>query len=169
MTVIRGCGTANEQRSAATSATVAAVSPAFFNVLSNLDGRNPLVALHGGGPDLVGAPGLLPGAEFTPAEPGEFVTLFGTGFGVTQPPLATGQIPGAAVKLPHDAVAFTFGGIAVAPQDVLYAGASPCCAGLYQFTVRVPPNLPDSDAPVTATVNGVSTPQGPFLTVRRQQ
>ena len=169
LTVIRGCGTANEQRSAAASATVAAVSPAFFNVLSNLDGRNPLVALHGGGPALVGAPGLLPGAEFTPAEPGEFVTLFGTGFGVTQPPLATGQIPGAAVKLPHDAVAFTFGGIAVPPQDVLYAGVSPCCAGLYQFTVRVPPNLPDSDAPVTATVNGVSTPQGPFLTVRRQQ
>ena len=167
LTVIRGCGTANEQRSAAASATVAAVSPAFFNVLSNLDGRNPLVALHGGGGSgLAGAPDL--GAAFTPAEPGEFVTLFGTGFGATEPPLATGQIPGAAVRLAN-AVAFTFGGIAVPPQDVLYRGASPCCAGLYQFTVRVPADVPDGDATVTATVQGVSTPQGPYLTVRRGQ
>ena len=167
LTVIRGCGTANEQRSEAASATVAAVSPAFFNVPRNRDGRNPLVALHGGGPDLAGAPDL--GAAFTPAEPGELVTLFGTGFGATEPPLATGQIPGAAVNLPANAVAFTVGGIAVPPEDVPYAGASPCCAGLYQFTVRLPANLPDGDATVTATVQGVSTPQGPYLTVRSGQ
>ena len=166
LTVIRGCETANEQRSAAASATVAAVSPAFFNVLSNLDGRNPLVALHGGGPDLAGAPDL--GAAYTPAEPGEFVTLFGTGFGATEPPLETGQIPGEAVRLAN-AVAFTFGGIAVPPEDVFYRGASPCCAGLYQFTVRVPADVPDGDATVTATVQGVSTPEGPYLTVRRPQ
>ena len=166
LTVTRGCGTANEQRSAAASATVAAVSPAFFNLVNNADGRNPLVALHGGGPDLAGAPDL--GAAFTPAEPGEFVTLFGTGFGATEPPLATGQIPGEAVRLAN-AVAFTFGGIAVPPQDVLYRGASPCCAGLYQFTVRVPADVPDGDATVTAVVQGVSTPEGPYLTVRRGQ
>ena len=166
LTVTRGCGTANEQRSASASATVAAVSPAFFNVLSNLDGRNPLVALHGGGPDLVGAPGL--GAEFTPAAPGEVVTLYGTGFGPTEPAIAAGQIPGPEVNLAN-AVAFTVGGIAVPPEDVPYAGASPCCAGIYQFTVRLPANLPDGDAPVTATVQGVSTPQGPYLTVRSGQ
>ena len=168
LTVTRGCGTANEQRSAAASATVAAVSPAFFNVLSNLDGRNPLVALHGDGPDLVGAPGLLPGAEFTPAAPGEVVTLYGTGFGPTEPAIAAGQIPGPEVNLAN-AVAFTVGGIAVPPEDVPYAGASPCCAGLYQFTVRLPANLPDGDATVTASVQGVSTPEGPYLTVRRGQ
>ena len=166
LTVIRGCGTANEQRSAAASATVAAVSPAFFNLVNNADGRNPLVALHGGGRDLAGATDL--GAAFTPAEPGKFVTLFGTGFGATEPPLATGQIPGEAVNLANT-VAFAFGGIAVPPQDVFYAGASPCCAGLYQFTVRVPANLPDGDATVTAVVQGVSTPEGPYLTVRRPQ
>ena len=157
LTVTRGCGTANEQRSAAASATVVAVSPAFFNVLSNLDGRNPLVALHGDGPALIGAPGL--GAAFTPAEPGEVVTLYGTGFGPTEPAIAAGRIPGAAARLTN-AVAFTVGGIAVPAQDVPYAGASPCCAGLYQFTLRLPANLPDGDATVTATVQGVSTPQG---------
>ena len=166
LTVTRGCATANEQRSVAASATVAAVSPAFFNVPLNLDGRNPLVALHGGGPNLVGAPGL--GAEFTPAAPGEVVTLYGTGFGPTKPAIAAGQIPGPEVNLAN-AVAFTVGGIAVPPEDVPYAGASPCCAGLYQFTVRLPANLPDGDATVTATVQGVSTPYGPYLTVRGGQ
>ena len=168
LTVTRGCGTANEQRSAAASATVAAVSPAFFNLVNNADGRNPLVALHGGGPALIGAPGLLPGAEFTPAAPGEVVTLYGTGFGPTEPAIAAGRIPGAAANLTN-AVAFTVGGIAVPPQDVLYAGASPCCAGLYQFTLRLPADVPDGDATVTATVQGVSTPEGPYLTVRRPQ
>ena len=163
LTVTRGCGTANEQRSAAASATVAAVSPAFFNFVSNLDGRNPLVALHGDGPALIGAPGL--GAAFTPAEPGEVVTLYGTGFGPTEPAIAAGRIPGAAARLTN-AVAFAVGGIAVPAQDVLYAGASPCCAGLYQFTLRLPADVPDGNADVVATVNGVPTPSGPFLTVR---
>ena len=168
LAAICGCGTANEQRSAAASATVAAVSPAFFNLVNNADGRNPLVALHGGGPALIGAPGLLPGAEFTPAAPGEVVTLYGTGFGPTEPAIAAGRIPGAAANLTN-VVAFAVGGIAVPAQDVLYTGASPCCAGLYQFTVRLPADVPDGDATVTATVQGVSTPEGPYLTVRRPQ
>ncbi len=59
--------------------------------------------------------------------------------------------------------------VAVPAEDVLYAGASPCCAGLYQFTLRLPDDLPDGGAPIVAAVNGVSTPRGPFLTVRRRQ
>ena len=162
---IRGCGTANEQRSAAASATVAAVSPAFFNFVSNPDGRNPVVALHGGGPGFVGTPGLLPGVEFTPAAPGEVVTLYGTGFGATEPALETGEIPSRAANLTN-AVLFTFGGIAVPPADILYKGAAPGLAGVYQFAVRLPSNLPAGNAGVVATVNGVPTPSGPFLTVR---
>ena len=168
LNVIRGCGTANEQRSEAASATVAAVSPAFFNFVSNPDGRNPVVALHGDGPDLAGPPGAVAGAALTPAAPGEIVTLYGTGFGATRPPLATGEIPGAAANLAN-AVSFSVGGIAVPPEDILYAGAAPCCAGLYQFAVRLPDALPDGNAPVTAVVQGVSTPPGPFLAIRRQQ
>ena len=163
--VVRDCGAGSGLRGEAVTVATEAVSPAFFNALSNPDGRNPVVALHGGGPDLVGAPGLLPGAEFTPAVPGELVTLFGTGFGAVEPPLESGQIPGAVATLAN-AVAFTVGGIAVPPEDVLYAGASPCCAGLYQFTLRVPPDVPNGDAAVMATVSGISTPQGPFITVR---
>ncbi len=163
--VIRGCGAGEERRSSAATVAVGAVSPAFFNFAGNPEGINPVVALHGGGPALVGAPGSIPGVDLTPADPGEYVTLFGTGFGETAPRLEAGQIPGGQVPLAN-AVEFAFGGIAVPPEDVFYAGASPCCAGLYQFTVRVPPDIPGGAASVSATLGGVSTPQGPFLVVR---
>ena len=165
VTVIRGCGTANEQRSATATVAAAAVSPAFFNAVNNPDGRNPVLALHGGGPGLVGSPEL--GAAYAPAEPGETVTLYATGFGATEPPLEAGRIPGVAAQL-IQAPVFSFGGMAVPPEDVVYAGAAPCCAGLYQFAVRLPRGLPDGDAAVTATVQGVPTPPGPFLTVLRR-
>ena len=167
-TVILGCGTSSEQRSPEQTVAVAAVSPAFFNFPVDPDGRNPVVALHGGGPALVGPPGLIPGVTLTPAEPGEIITLYGTGFGATDPLLATGQIPGGAAGLANE-VSFTFGGIAVPSRDVLYEGAAPCCAGLYQFAVRLPTVVPDGNAAVMATVQGVTTPEGPFLAVRRQQ
>ena len=163
--VVRGCGTTSERRSAAATVAVGTVSPAFFNEGDDLDGRNPIIALHGGGLGLVGSPQL--GPAFTPAEPGELVTLFGTGFGATDPALEAGRIPGSAAKLVHTA-SFTVGGLAVPPEDVVYAGVAPTFAGLYQFAVRLPRGLPDGDATVIATVNGVSTPQGPFLSVRRR-
>ena len=163
--VVRNCGKDNELPGATAAVAVAAVSPALFNLGGNADGRNPLVALHSGGPALVGPPEL--GAAFTPAEPGEVVTLFGTGFGTTEPALATGEIPGAAVPLAYD-VSFSIGGFAVPPEDILYRGAAPCCAGLYQFTLRVPVYTSDGNAPVTAVVQGASTPSGPFLTIQRR-
>ena len=50
----------------------------------------------------------------------------------------------------------------------LYAGAAPCCAGLYQFTVRLPDDLPDGNVSVIAVVQGVPTPTGPFLAIQRR-
>ena len=169
--VIRGCGTQDEQRSPAETVAVAPLAPAFFNFVSNPGGHNPIATLHGGGPGLVGESGLIPGVTFTPAQPDEFVSFFGTGFGPTDPALESGQIPSQALPNSRgvadltNEVTFTIGGIAVPPKDVFYAGAAPCCAGLLQFVVRVPPNAPDGNLGVVATVGGVSTPDGPFITV----
>ncbi len=142
----------------------AAVTPAFFSFPLNSGGRNPVAALHGNGPDMVGSRGSIPGIDIYPAAPGDVITLFGTGFGPTEPPLEAGQIPGSAANLASD-VEIAFGGITLLAEHILYAGAAPCCAGLYQFTVRVPHGLPEGRLPVAATVQGVSTPQGPFLAV----
>ena len=172
--VVRGCDTADEQRSQPMDAVVAAVSPGFFNFISNLDGVNPLAALHGGGPGLVGEPGLIPGAEFTEAEPDEFVSFFGTGFGETEPALAAGEIPSQVLPESNgqaplvNEVTFTIDGVPVPPEDLFYAGAAPCCAGLQQFVVRIHSNARDGNLPVRATVNGASTPEGPYVTVKRR-
>ena len=106
--VVRGCGTPGERRGYSASVAVAPVSPAFFNFVSNPDGRNPIVALHGSGPALVGPPGAVAGAALTPAAPGEIVTLFGTGFGPTEPALEAGRIPGIQAPLAGE-VSFYFG------------------------------------------------------------
>ena len=161
---IGGCGAEDELRGLAATVEVASVSPAFFSFPLNSSGRNPVAALHGNGPALVGSRGSIPGIDIYPAAPGEVITLFGTGFGPTEPPLETGQIPGIAAEIASD-VEIAFGGITLLSEHILYAGAAPCCAGLYQFAVRVPRGLPEGRIPVTAAVQGVSTPQGPFLAV----
>ena len=109
--VVRGCGTPGEQRGYTEPVDVAPVSPAFFNFVSNPDGRNPVVALHGGGPALVGPPGAVAGAALTPAAPGEIVTLFGTGFGPTEPALEAGWIPGVQAPPLAGEVSFYFGSV----------------------------------------------------------
>ena len=170
--VIRNCGTGSSRAGEIAYVEIAETSPAFFNFENNPDGRNAIVALHGGGPGLAGPPGLIPGLQFTPAEPGGVVTFFGTGFGTTDPWLEPGQIPARVLPngiagLTND-VSFTIGGAAVPAEDVLYAGTLPCCAGLYQFVLRVPQRASRGAAPVTANVAGVSTVRGPFLTIGGQ-
>ena len=171
--LIRDCDSIDEVRSAAGQAAVADVSPGFFHFVNTIEGVNPIATLHGGGPGLVGAPGLLPGAEFTPAEPNEFVSFFGTGFGDFELAIGTGEIPqvalpqtGGVTDLVHP-VSMEIDGVAVPPGDLFYAGAAPCCAGLVQLVARIHANARDGDLPLKATVNGVSTPAGSFVTVRR--
>ena len=84
--LIRDCGTVDETRSPAGQVNVNEVSPGFFHFVNNLDGVNPIAALHGGGPGLVGEPRLLPKADFTEAEPDEVVSFFATGFGAYENP-----------------------------------------------------------------------------------
>ena len=144
------------------------LTPPFF-VKNFLDagGKNPIAALHGGGPEEVGDPNEVSGA--TPVDRGEFISLFATGFGPTDPPFNAGEVP--QIEAPPGAadltnpVSVTIGGLPVPDQDVLYAGVAPCCAGLYQLVVKVPDNAPDGNLAVVATVGGVSTPDGPYVTV----
>ena len=168
--VIRGCGTADERRSADESFNMAAAQPAFF--LLNAGASLAVAALHGGGPSFVGPADLFPGVT-TPAAPGEVISLYGTGFGATDPPLTAGQIPVRAypdaplTPLPASTdVRVAFGGIEVAPTDISYIGGAPCCAGLYQLTVKVPDSAPNGELPVTLTINGVASPEGPFVAVQ---
>lgn len=130
-----------------------AVAPAFFML-----GGNYVAAVHADG-TYVGKPGLIPGAAARPAQPGETIMLFGTGFGPAAPPQPAGQLVTSPVRLANQ-VQVTIGGVAA---RVDYAGLVE--SGLDQINVTVP-DVPNGDATILATVGGVTTAAGILIPVQ---
>lgn len=77
-----------------------------------------------------------------PARPGGIVILYATGLGDTRPRIAAGQIPTRAAVLENLAnFQVLLGGVTVDRTNILYAGAAPGFAGLYQINLRLPDQL----------------------------
>jgi uncharacterized protein (TIGR03118 family) len=145
--------TSNGLVSAAATATMAAYSPGFFLLKDNAS----VAAVHSSGA-LVGATTLYAG-DSTPASPGETITIFGTGFGPTNPAIANGTIvaaPQAVVTMPT----VTIGGVTA---TVVYAGL--VSAGVYQLDVVVPASTAAGNAAIVATVGSVSSQSTAIVTV----
>ena len=86
--------------------------------------------------------------------------------GPSVPALSPGDLLGVVAPLAADnTVMVTIGDIPLLPEDIFYIGVAPCCAGLYQLVARVPDGLADGDHEVVLTVNGISSPPGPFISV----
>jgi uncharacterized protein (TIGR03437 family) len=134
--------------------TAGPVSPAFFLFTAKYP-----AAVHPSGVP-VGKVGLIAGANFAPAKPGETILLFGTGFGATNPPLPAGKLVTKAEPLVNT-VQVTIGGQSA---HVAFAGVSG--SGLDQLNVTIPPGLPDGDAAVLATIAGSTTQTNLFITVQ---
>ena len=130
-------------------------SPAFFTI-----GNGAYVAALHSDYTLVGSANLLPGVTTRPAQPGETIQLYGTGFGPTNPALPTAQLVSTPAVLANQ-VQVTIGGMAA---TVVYAGLVE--SGTYQLNVTVP-NLPNGDAPVVATIGGVISQTGVSITVQQ--
>ena len=150
--VIRdGIGRASE------TADLREAAPAFF--MFDPDGRKFITAVHTDG-FFVGKPDLFGGAlPARPAQPGDVILIFGTAFGLTDPPVEAGRLFSGAAPLKAD-VRILFGGI---EADVLFAGLSG--AGLNQFNVVVPDLLQGGDIQVVAETLGQRTQANAFLTV----
>jgi uncharacterized protein (TIGR03437 family) len=161
--VITNCGTPQSQTSNTGMVTVEAAAPEFFYYVHTANGRNPIAAIDAVTHDAVGAPGLVAGSNFTPAQRGELLTLFGTGFGATDPSYGPGELPGGAAQVTAP-VSITFGGVKLAAADILYVGVT-SNAGLYQVNLRVPSQVPDGNQSLTITIGGVASPAGGFITV----
>ena len=102
-----------------------------------------------------------------PAKPGEIILLYGTGWGETAATLETGELATGAAEVPLGANRMvTFGGVPMAPQDVLYVGVTPGAAGLFQLAIRVPAEAQPGGNQVVLTVYGRSTPVGPVVPVQ---
>lgn len=107
---------------------------------------------------------MISGATFTPAEPGDYITLFATGFGGTNPAFAPGMVPSGTPKVTAP-VSVTFGGITLNASDILYVELSQF-AGLYQLNIHVPAGVPDGNQPLAITVGGVTSPPSGYITVQ---
>jgi uncharacterized protein (TIGR03437 family) len=160
VTVVTGCGTANEVASPAVNVLVAEEAPEFLYFLENSNGQNPIAAIEPNGA-YIGAPGLISGATFAAAHPGDVVTAFGVGWGPTSPSQTPGAIATAAATLTSP-YTLTLGGKTV---DVTYAGVSPGYAGLYQIDFTAPSGLSPGNQPLVLTVNGAATSSTAYITV----
>jgi uncharacterized protein (TIGR03437 family) len=131
------------------------LSPSFFVFGDN----QHVVAIHHDG-SLAGPASLsVPGYTFSPAAPGEIISIYANGFGVTSTEVVAGSTSqgGALSPLP----AITIGG---ANATVQFAGlVSP---GLFQFNVVVPNSLSKGDKAIRATAGGGTTQPGTLLTVQ---
>jgi uncharacterized protein (TIGR03437 family) len=136
--------------SAPATAQLQAVAPAFFQY----PGINYVSASRLPDWTAVADPAAVPGT--VAARPGDFVVLWGTGFGATNPTVPAGTTVSGA---PATATAPTVmvGGVAA---EVVSTVLTTGCAGLYQVTIRIPPAAPAGPVAVQASVAGVRTADG---------
>ena len=111
---------------------------------------------------LIGTAGLIPGVVTQPAQPGETVMLYATGFGPTNPVSPTGQLVTTPALLPANSVKVTIGGV-----DAVVGYAALVQAGVYQLNVTIPTGLANGDAAVIATIGGLQTQSGVSITVQQ--
>jgi uncharacterized protein (TIGR03437 family) len=130
-------------------------SPAFFTISGSY-----VAALHAADYGYVGKQGLIAGVATTPAQPGETILIYGTGFGPSSPPLPSAQLVTTPADLANT-VQVTIGGVAA---PVSYSGL--VGPGLYQFNVTVP-NVLNGDAAVVAQVGAVQTQAGALITIQQ--
>ena len=134
--------------------TLAPVSPSFaplgdgIHILAQIatPGGNGAFGLY----DLAGPAGAL-SFPTRPVKAGEVITLWGIGFGPTNPSVPGGK-PVAAAAPVADNVTITIGGV---PANPAFAGIT--LAGLYQINLTVP-STGSGDQPVIARVAGMATP-----------
>ena len=162
--VLAECGATDQATSNSQSIVVQAVAPEFFFFQHNASGGSPVAAANAITGALVGAKTLFPG-KTNPAKPGDFVALYATGLGMTNPAFAAGALPDKIASTTAT-LSVSLNGVTLALSDVLYAGVAPSFAGLYQINIHIPTNMPNGDLPVSANINGVSTPPGAFITVQ---
>ncbi|MGI8742658.1 MAG: choice-of-anchor V domain-containing protein [Bryobacteraceae bacterium] len=129
-------------------------APAFFM----LSPSSSIAAQFAGTANVVANPSKY--AEGKPAKPGDILTLYATGLGLTNPAVKPGDLAVGAAPITTP-ITVMIGSVTLSPADVLYAGLSPgSISGLYQINIRVPAGVPSGDVPVTITMGGfTSQPQ----------
>jgi uncharacterized protein (TIGR03437 family) len=147
----------NTAGSATGTVTLQNYSPAFFTFQAKY-----AAALHNTDGVYVAPAGYF-GSTGTsrPAQPGEALQIYATGFGPTTPAVPAGQLVGSPAPLSDLAQLRVTIGSAVA--TVQFAGI--VVPGVYQINLIVP-QLADGDQPILATIAGVSSQTGLSIPVK---
>ena len=135
------------------------VSPGLFTY--SLQGTPYAAALFTSDGAYVGAAGAISGVTSRPAQAGDYIMLFATGLGQTNPPYPVGQVLTAAYPVPDiSQVSVLIGG---KPAIVGYAGMT--YAGVFQINIQVPNGVPAGDQPVVLGIAGQASLPGVYLTI----
>lgn len=146
---------------ATTTATATAVSPAMLTTPAfKVNGKQYIAALHQDRV-FVGPAGLIAGASFRPAKPGDIVTIYTVGCGATEPASPSGVVV-AGLRTPKAAARVTIGQATAQAAVAL----SPGSIGLCQVNATIP-NVSNGDQPIELTLDGSPTGQGLFITVQQ--
>jgi uncharacterized protein (TIGR03437 family) len=144
--------TNNGLTSAAVTVNVDPLAPAFFTSGVNAASGNVYIAAEHANGTLIGPAATIKNA--TPAEPGETIMLFATGFG---PTAASGEVLAVAPAIVIDGIS----------ADVSFAGL--VGPGLYQINVTVPSNVTlGQDVLVVGLSGNFETQPNAFLTIAAQ-
>jgi uncharacterized protein (TIGR03437 family) len=105
-----------------------------------------------------------------PARPGDWVILWATGLGESNPPADYGVIPTKAAWIVRQSeFRVLLNGAAVPPERITYVGLAPLCAGLYQINVLLPSDAdpdPEVKIEVKIAVGTEISPAGTRLHLR---
>jgi uncharacterized protein (TIGR03437 family) len=134
------------------------ISPGLFTYATN--GTVYADALFNSDGAYVGAVGAIPGVISRPAQAGDYIMLFATGLGTTNPAYPVGQVLNTAYPVPDvSQISVTIGGL---PTNVLFAGIT--YPGLFQINVRVPSGIPPGDQTITLRYGSQASQANVFLT-----
>ncbi len=141
---------------ATSTVTLGAFAPSFSlldgkhvaGIILRLDGSG---AYGGGTYDILAPVGDLLQTTTKPAKAGDLVTLFGVGFGPTNPAVPAGHAFSGHAPTTNP-VNVLINGVSVIPS---FAGVSQ--TGLYQLNITIPTGMPSGDQSIVATVGGVQT------------
>jgi uncharacterized protein (TIGR03437 family) len=136
------------QPSATISVPVTSTAPAIFTLDSSGSGQAAAINVTGGSVN----------GSAHPVKAGDYITLYITGAGQTNPQGTDGLPNAVPLPLPNAKVTATVGG---KDATVQYAGGAPgMVAGVMQVNVQIPSGLAAGPVPVVLQVGGVSTQTG---------
>ena len=153
--VLSNCGRVSELKSDAINVEIRPTAPEFFYASAATPGSRSYVSMVD----------ALTGAPLNAARPGQIVSIYGTGFGPTNPPVGTGELPTGIARTAEPAIVTFDGRPLNGGGSVLYAGVSPGLAGVYQLNLQIPPNARNGNLTLGVRFGSQSSPAGSFIRI----